>query len=74
MLFCKVIAVYSENHTEPVTTFCGQNAKLLNVKAGGAYNYQWHLNVCLMKAAWPQQCRKENFSTKTPKLKSFWFI
>jgi hypothetical protein len=37
MLFTEIIAIYSENHTKPINTFCGQNAKLLNVKAGDAH-------------------------------------
>jgi hypothetical protein len=40
MLFKKIIAVYSENHTKPINTLCGQSAELLNVKAGGTYTYQ----------------------------------
>jgi hypothetical protein len=31
VLFRKVIAVYSEHHTKPIFTLCGQNAELLNV-------------------------------------------
>jgi CRISPR/Cas system-associated protein Csm6 len=38
-LFRKIIAVYSENHTKPLNTMCGQNAELLIVKAGGTYGY-----------------------------------
>jgi hypothetical protein len=38
MLFTEIIAVYSNNHTEPIDTLCGQNAELLNVKAGGTYS------------------------------------
>jgi hypothetical protein len=33
------ICVYSENHTKPITKPCGQNADLLNVKAGATYSY-----------------------------------
>jgi hypothetical protein len=35
LLFRKIIAVYSENQTKPINALCGQNAELLNVKAGG---------------------------------------
>jgi hypothetical protein len=35
MLFKEIIAVYSENHMKLINTLCGQNADLLNVKAGG---------------------------------------
>jgi hypothetical protein len=38
-LFKDTIAVYSENHTQPANTLCGQNAELLNVKTGGTYGY-----------------------------------
>jgi hypothetical protein len=29
MVFKEIIDVYSENHTKPLNTLCGQNAKLL---------------------------------------------
>jgi hypothetical protein len=35
MLFKEKFAVYFENHTKPVNALCGQDEKLLNVKAGG---------------------------------------
>jgi hypothetical protein len=35
MLFKKINAFYSENHTKPINTLCGQNAELLTDKAGG---------------------------------------
>jgi hypothetical protein len=31
-LFKEIIAVYTENHTKHINTFCGQNAELLNGK------------------------------------------
>jgi hypothetical protein len=31
----EIIAVYSEDHMKPIKAFCEENAKLLNVKAGG---------------------------------------
>jgi hypothetical protein len=34
-LFKEIIAVYCKNHTKATNTVCGQNAGLLNVKAGG---------------------------------------
>lgn len=40
-LFTKVIAVYSENDMEcflKTPTLCGQNAELLNVRAGGTFS------------------------------------
>jgi hypothetical protein len=43
MLFRVIIGVYSEKLSKPINTHCGQNAELLNVKAGGAYNYQYAL-------------------------------
>lgn len=33
MLFRETVAVYSENHTKPVSTLCRKNAELLTVKA-----------------------------------------
>jgi hypothetical protein len=35
-----MIAVYSENLTKPIDKLCGQNAELLNVKAGCTYSYR----------------------------------
>jgi hypothetical protein len=47
MLFREIIDVYSENHTKPINTLCGQNKELLTVKAGGmlTYSYHWALRV-----------------------------
>jgi hypothetical protein len=42
-LFKELICVYTENLTKHTNIFCGQNAELLLVKAGGAYNYHWVL-------------------------------
>jgi hypothetical protein len=43
-LRCKeIFAVYSENHTKPTNTLCGQNAELLIVKVSSTYNYHWAL-------------------------------
>jgi aminoglycoside N3'-acetyltransferase len=36
MLFKEIIAVYSKNHKKPTKTLGGQNAELMNVKAGTA--------------------------------------
>jgi hypothetical protein len=38
-LFKEIIAVNSENNIKPTNALCGQNAKLLIVKAGGTYTY-----------------------------------
>jgi hypothetical protein len=43
MLFGETVAVYCENHTEHTDTLCMQNEELLNVKAGGTYNYHCDL-------------------------------
>jgi hypothetical protein len=40
VLFREIIAVYSENHTKPINTLCGQNAELCIIKVGDAYDYQ----------------------------------
>jgi hypothetical protein len=45
ILFKEIIAVYSENHTKPRNTLCGQNVELLIVKADGEYSYHWALNA-----------------------------
>jgi hypothetical protein len=39
VLLKDIIALYSEKHTKPINTLCGQNAELLTVKAGGKYMY-----------------------------------
>jgi hypothetical protein len=41
MLFKEIIAVYSENYTKHIHTFCRRNTELLNAKAGtcSMYNY-----------------------------------
>jgi hypothetical protein len=38
MLFKTIIAVYGENHTEPI-----QNTELLLVNSAGTYSYHWAL-------------------------------
>jgi hypothetical protein len=40
-----IISLYSENNAKLINTLCGQNAKLLDVKAGGAYIYHWAVKV-----------------------------
>jgi hypothetical protein len=37
MLLKEIIAVYSENNMNPISTFCLQNAELFIVKGGGLY-------------------------------------
>jgi hypothetical protein len=39
MTFRETVAVYCENHMEHINALCGQNAELLDIKAGGTYNY-----------------------------------
>jgi hypothetical protein len=39
MLFGKITAAYSENDTKSIDALYGQNAELLNIKAGGTYIY-----------------------------------
>jgi hypothetical protein len=41
LLFRETVAVYCESHTKHINTLCGQNAELLNVKAGGTYSYHY---------------------------------
>jgi hypothetical protein len=38
-LFKDMIDVYNENHTKPINTLCGQNAKSLVIKSGGTHGY-----------------------------------
>jgi hypothetical protein len=49
MLFKEVVAVYSENHTKHISTFCEQNADFLIIKAAGTNNYHWALKWGLQK-------------------------
>jgi hypothetical protein len=35
---CRALIVF--HHTKHINTPCGQNVELLNIKAGGRYNYQ----------------------------------
>jgi hypothetical protein len=43
LLFKEIIAVYSEMHTKSTNAFCGQNAKVFILIAGGTYSYHWAL-------------------------------
>jgi hypothetical protein len=43
VLFREIINVFSEDHTKPINTFCGQSAEVLIVKTGGTYSYHWAL-------------------------------
>jgi hypothetical protein len=38
MLFWETVAVYCENHTEHISTLCGQNADFLDGTAGGMHS------------------------------------
>jgi hypothetical protein len=44
-LFREMITVYCEIHTEQVNTQRGQNVELINVEAGGTYNYHCALKL-----------------------------
>jgi hypothetical protein len=37
MLFWKIIAVHSKNHTKHINTLYWQNAELVIIRAGGTY-------------------------------------
>jgi hypothetical protein len=41
MLYREIIVVGSQIHTKHVSTVCGQNVELLNVKLGGTYSNHW---------------------------------
>jgi hypothetical protein len=44
-MMCKgIMAVYCENHTKDINTWCGQNMESSHVKAGGKYSYLCALN------------------------------
>jgi hypothetical protein len=58
MLFGEIIAIYSEYHTKPTNTLCGQNAELLNIKADGTYSY----NCALKAQEYDHEWRVENNS------------
>jgi hypothetical protein len=42
-MFKEIIAFYTKNHMKFINAPWGQNAALLNVKAGGIYSYHWGL-------------------------------
>jgi hypothetical protein len=44
-LFMETIAVYSESHMKPTNVLCGQEAEILNVKAGGVDRYHCALRL-----------------------------
>jgi hypothetical protein len=50
MLFREIIIVYSENHTKPMNTLCGQNAELLIIKVGGTLSY--HFKGLMIISEW----------------------
>jgi hypothetical protein len=56
MLLKEIIAVYSENHTKPINTFCGHSAELLNVKVGGTSSY--HCALKCYDDGWYYTCRR----------------
>jgi membrane protease subunit (stomatin/prohibitin family) len=39
MLFKEITALYYEDVSKPINVFCGQNAELFIVEAGGTYSY-----------------------------------
>jgi hypothetical protein len=45
ILFKEVITVNTENQMQPINTLYGQNAELLNIKAGGTYQYRSALKI-----------------------------
>jgi hypothetical protein len=57
MLFRKTIAVYNGNRAKHINTLCGKYAEILNVEAGGIYDYhfalnQWFPNFCGPPPPW----------------------
>jgi hypothetical protein len=45
MLYRKIIAVCSENHTIHMHTLCGQNVEFVNVKLCGTCSNHWAVKV-----------------------------
>ena len=45
MLYREIVVVGSQIHTKYISTLCGQNVELLNVKAGSSYGYHWDLRI-----------------------------
>jgi len=54
MMYREIIAVCSQIHTKHIHTMCGQNAELLNVKAGGTYSKYWDLKGYCIASSAPQ--------------------
>jgi hypothetical protein len=50
MLCEEIIAVFYENHMEPINTPCGQNAEILIAKAVGTYSYHQALKCWYVQA------------------------
>jgi hypothetical protein len=47
MLFKEIITVYSEDHTKPTDTLCGQNAEFLIVREGSTYDNPYTHENCV---------------------------
>jgi hypothetical protein len=51
MPFKEIIAVYSNNNTNPINTLYGQNAELLNINVCGVYKYHSHSSRIVLQCA-----------------------
>jgi hypothetical protein len=68
MLLMEVISVYTENHTKPINTLCGQNAELLIIKVGGTlllFKF-WTFSIISLFL-------NHNVSREEPSLEMLWF-
>jgi hypothetical protein len=43
LVFREMAPVYSQNRTEPIQRFCGQNAEVLNIKLSRSYSNDFAL-------------------------------
>jgi hypothetical protein len=51
----EIIAVYCENHTEPISTPCEQNAECCNMKTSATYS-----NHCALEGQYPKRYCSNN--------------
>lgn len=64
ILFGEIIAVCCDSNTTLVTTICGQNAQIWNVKVGGTYSYHLVLKGWIARNVKLIQTRR-NFALET---------
>jgi hypothetical protein len=57
MLFRDTIAVYCENHTEHINTFCGKNSEILDVEIRGIYGRHHREIFCKIKVDFSEETK-----------------